>query len=257
MARRQRMGGRWTCRGGAAGRLRASGLRLALLAGPVALAIGPSDGGAETFYFRDRAGVTHFTNVPTDSRYKALPAGRSSFSQVVWTPGTGTRRDGAANQALATPRPRRGVASDPPADLSAMISAAARRHSVEPALVHAVVRAESAFDQSAVSPDGAMGLMQLMPDTASLVGVRNAFHPVQNVEGGVYYLRMMLDRFAGNVPLALAAYNAGPGAVESYGGVPPYAETREYLERVFRYRQEYLRRTLERDRLALAVARAR
>ncbi|HZR81978.1 MAG TPA: lytic transglycosylase domain-containing protein [Candidatus Binatia bacterium] len=211
---------------------------------------------ADTFFFRDRAGVTHFTNVPTDRRYKVLIAARTSFSRLVYTQGTAVDGSGFPLPSLAlSTRPSRFI--DPPEGISQMIVDAAKRYGVDAALVHAVVRAESAFDHLAVSSAGAMGLMQLMPGTAELVGVRNAFHPQENIEGGVYYLRKMLDRFGNNVALALAAYNAGPGAVETYGGIPPYPETQEYLERVFRFRQEYLRSSLERGQIAFASRRGR
>ena len=109
--------------------------------------------------------------------------------------------------------------------------AAARRHGLDPDLLWAVARAESGLNPHAVSPAGAMGLMQLMPATARALGVRDPFDPEQNVEAGARYLRQQLERF-GDIRLALAAYNAGPHAVERYGGVPPYRETQAYVERV-------------------------
>lgn len=99
-------------------------------------------------------------------------------------------------------------------------------------LVEAVARVESGLNPRAVSPAGALGLMQLMPATARALGANDPFDPAQNVEAGARYLRHLLDRFGGNLRLALAAYNAGPGAVERYGGVPPYSETRTYVEKV-------------------------
>ena len=118
------------------------------------------------------------------------------------------------------------------------IAEASRRYGVDELLVRAVIRAESNFNPRAVSRMGAVGLMQLMPGTARALGVVDPFDPVMNVDGGVRYLRQQLDRF-GDVSLALAAYNAGPGAVERYGGVPPYPETQRYVQRVLSYLREY------------------
>lgn len=109
----------------------------------------------------------------------------------------------------------------------------ARRHSIRPALVRAVIQVESGFNPRAVSPKGAMGLMQLMPATARQFNVDNPFDPEENVRGGVSYLRQLLDRYDGNESLALAAYNAGPNAVDRYGqAVPPYRETKNYVSRI-------------------------
>ena len=119
------------------------------------------------------------------------------------------------------------------------IDAATRIHQVSPDLVKAVIAAESNFDPEAVSHKGAQGLMQLMPGTAALMGVRDPFDPEQNIAGGVGYLRNCLDRFQHNVPLAVAAYNAGPAAVDRYGGIPPYRETRDYVRRVLAYYRHY------------------
>ena len=113
------------------------------------------------------------------------------------------------------------------------IDSIARRHGVDPLLVRAVIRAESNFDPRAVSPKGAAGLMQLMPETAQRYGVNNRFDPAQNVDGGVRYLRDLMAMFDGNLSLALAAYNAGEGAVIKHGRrIPPYPESQQYVVRV-------------------------
>jgi cell wall-associated NlpC family hydrolase len=120
-----------------------------------------------------------------------------------------------------------------------LIQQAARDQGVDPALLKGLVQAESGFDPSSVSSVGAQGLAQLMPDTARGLGVTNAFDPLQSLEGGARFLAGALKRFGGNEQLALAAYNAGPGAVERYGGIPPYAETQAYVPRVLGYASEY------------------
>ncbi len=120
----------------------------------------------------------------------------------------------------------------PSADLEPLIQRQSGYQNLDPKLVKAVIQVESGYNHKALSNKGAMGLMQLMPDTASLFNVRNAFDPEENLRAGTRYLRQLLDRFAGRVELALAGYNAGPGAVEKHKGVPPYAETRDYVKQV-------------------------
>lgn len=117
----------------------------------------------------------------------------------------------------------------------AEIDAAAARHGIDPALLAGLVRQESGFDPAARSGAGALGLTQLMPATAASLGVTNPLDPAQSLDGGARYLRQQLDRFGGDPALALAAYNAGPGAVQKFGGVPPYPETQAYVRNVLAF----------------------
>jgi soluble lytic murein transglycosylase-like protein len=135
----------------------------------------------------------------------------------------------------APPDPAATEATDmpvPPEQIDALVQQNAQIWQVDPALIKSVIANESSFNTNATSPVGAQGLMQLMPETAASLGVRNPYDPAQNVAGGTRYLRSLLDRFNGDTRLAVAAYNAGPGAVEKYGDVPPYTETRNYVQNV-------------------------
>jgi soluble lytic murein transglycosylase-like protein len=125
----------------------------------------------------------------------------------------------------------------------AEIDAAAAKYGVDPALLRGLIRQESNFDPNAGSPAGAQGLCQLMPGTAAALGCTNVNDPAQNIDAGAKYLRQQLDAFGGDVTKALAAYNAGPGAVKRYGGVPPYAETQNYVRQVQAYADEYRRQS--------------
>ncbi|MDI2589655.1 lytic transglycosylase domain-containing protein [Psychrobacillus sp. NEAU-3TGS] len=122
-------------------------------------------------------------------------------------------------------------------DFDDIIKRAAKNYNVPEKLISSVIKQESNFNPSAVSSAGASGLMQLMPGTAKYLGVANILDPEQNVMGGAKYLRQMLDQFNGDTEVALAAYNAGPGAVKKYGGIPPYKETQNYVQKVLNYYQ--------------------
>ena len=176
-----------------------------------------------------------------EARWAAQRNRTASLSPVgTATPGTSIRTP----PALQTGPPPRGVANSPPplarpsrptgnggSGISRVILASARQHRLDPLLVKAVMLTESAGRPRARSPQGAIGLMQLMPATARRFGV-DPHQPAQNVAGGARYLRWLLDRYGGNVALALAGYNAGEGAVDRHGGIPPYRETRDYVWRV-------------------------
>lgn len=180
---------------------------LALMVVLVGLLV-PQSVAADTYRLVDGAGVVHLTNAPADPRYRGLPV--TSGSSTGWLRMTETSRTLYA----------------------AEIREISARHGVDPTLVESVIRAESAFNPTAVSRAGARGLMQLMPKTALALGVRDSFNPRENIDGGVRHLRYLLDRYPGNVALAVAAYNAGEGAVDTYRGIPPYAETQQYVRRV-------------------------
>jgi soluble lytic murein transglycosylase-like protein len=116
-----------------------------------------------------------------------------------------------------------------------IIDIAAKKYNISSSIIKSVIKAESSFNPTVVSSAGAMGLMQLMPDTARSLGVDDAFDPVQNIEGGVKFLKDMLQKFGGDLELALAAYNAGPGNVVKYGGIPPFKETQNYVSKIMGY----------------------
>ena len=186
--------------------------RLAVVLGIGAFAAaGPA--AAQVFTIVDEAGVTHYTNRPCDPQYvRYVPAALCAPSPATTAPPVAAALVG---DGLAT-----------------AIESVASRHGVDARLVEAVVRVESAGNPRAVSPKGALGLMQLMPERATLLGVADVFDPRENLDGGVRHLRDLLARYAGNVRLALAAYNAGEEAVRRHGGIPPYRETQEYVRKV-------------------------
>ncbi len=124
-------------------------------------------------------------------------------------------------------------------EYESLIDQAASRNGLDPAVLHGLIEQESGFDPSATSGAGASGLTQLMPGTASSLGVANPLNPAESIEGGARYLGQMMTKFGGNTEDALAAYNAGPGAVQQYGGVPPYSETQSYVTKVLGYAEAY------------------
>ena len=173
---------------------------------------------ADIFYYQDDDGVYHFTNAPGPSR------------QRFKLDDTKPRKSGSRAQKSVNPSLYEDV-----------IREYADRHDVEVALVKAVIKAESSFNRHAVSRRGARGLMQLMPKTARSHGVYRIHDPRENIRGGVMHLRHLLDRYRNNTALAVAAYNAGSAPVDRYRAIPPYPETRQFVSRVLKYRQAYLR----------------
>lgn len=174
---------------------------------------------ADIYRFEDDEGIVHFTDTPTDKRFKIF------------------LRDLKKDKELRTKLKFAGTAN--PGEFEQIIKTYADKYGVSIHLIKAVIHAESGYNPNAVSSKGASGLMQLMPGTARSLKVADRFNPRDNVEGGVKYLRFLLDTFHGDVSLALAAYNSGLGKVAKYGGIPPFNETRNYVNRVLSYMQTY------------------
>ena len=174
----------------------------------IGLSVAPTPASADVYYYKDSQGVLTFTNVPNHGGYRRMIRDNKEPSTV----------NGSYEE---------------------LILAASGRHNVNADLIRAVIKAESDFRSNARSQKGAIGLMQLMPETARLHNVADAYDPSENVEGGVRHLKMLLERYQGNFQLSLAAYNAGSAAVEKHGGIPPFAETKEYIRRVLRYYDSY------------------
>jgi soluble lytic murein transglycosylase len=170
---------------------------------------------AEIYQYIDAKGTISLTNVPSDIRYRRIDILPNRLHPMI------SERE-----------------------LGPMINRFSRQHQLHPALIRAVIKAESDFDPMAVSRAGAVGLMQLMPQTAVRLDVRDLYDPEDNIGGGTKYLRQLLDRFRGNLPLALAAYNAGEHVVEHYRTLPPIDETRQYVRKVLRFYRTFLTRDL-------------
>ena len=166
---------------------------------------------AEIYQFVGHDGSISLTNVPSDSRYRKVEIGSSRLHTTL------SERE-----------------------LEPVIRRHSSQHQLHPALIRAIIKAESDFDPRAVSRAGAIGLMQLMPQTALRLDVRDMYDPDDNVGGGTKYLRQLLNRFHGNLPLALAAYNAGENAVDRYQALPPFHETRQYVRKVLGYYRTFL-----------------
>jgi len=164
---------------------------------------------ADIYRYVDEDGVIHFSNVPTHYRFRLYISETKLDYRAYFD-----RYD-------------------------RIIIRAARKHGVDNTLIKAVIRAESDFDKNAISNKGAQGLMQLMPETAKDLAVKDSFDPHENINAGVRYLKRQLKNFQNNVPLALAAYNAGENTVRRYGRIPPYQETRTFVDRVLRYWDEF------------------
>ncbi|HEY6012057.1 MAG TPA: lytic transglycosylase domain-containing protein [Nitrospirota bacterium] len=179
---------------------------------------------ADIYQYTDDQGVVHFSNVNVSSGKKF-----KRIKPVV---------DDSAASAPASRRVSREAnsisSSNMPSAYVDIINTACDRHGIDPALVHAVVKVESDFNPYALSRKGAMGLMQLMPQTAVDLNVRNSFNPHDNIDGGVRYLRYLIDRYEGNLSLALAAYNSGESAVKRWGTIPPFPETQNYVQRILK-----------------------
>ncbi|MBN1380816.1 MAG: lytic transglycosylase domain-containing protein [Deltaproteobacteria bacterium] len=168
---------------------------------------------ADIYKYVDEEGVIHITNVPTEAN--------ANYVLI-----------------LKERRPIFNINNDK-GQYDHLIAKAAAKYHIDEALIKAVIKAESNFNHKAVSKAGARGLMQLMPATASSMNVHDSFHPENNINGGVKYLRYLLDLFKGNLPLALAAYNAGENAVLRFNSIPPYEETQNYVHKVLQYLNRY------------------
>jgi soluble lytic murein transglycosylase-like protein len=192
----------------------------------------PQAAAADVYKYVDGGGHVFYTDKPRHPGFKLILSSPPAFSYIgqaarrVRVPGNGLRRGGELSAARVQRRQ----------EFAPLIDAAASKYSLDPALLHAVIRAESGYNPGAVSNKGAAGLMQLMPATASRFGVRDRFDPQDNIEGGARYLSELLDMFPSDLKLVVAAYNSGENRVRRSGNqVPPIAETQNYVEKVLNY----------------------
>jgi soluble lytic murein transglycosylase-like protein len=190
---------------------------LGLLTAALVWSASPAHGQVASYV--DESGKRVFVNADPPARPQVALAKRTPAVRPAATPAAAPARSGSSSS------PSREA-------LGQLAHATAEQHEIDPALVRAIIEAESNWNPTAVSSKGALGLMQLIPATADRFGVQNAFDPEQNLSGGVRYLRMLLERYNGDLDRTLAAYNAGEGAVERAGGIPNYAETRAYVQKV-------------------------
>lgn len=173
-----------------------------------------------------------FSAAPKKAATPAAPQpGAPSFQSIINSMTEGQRFSPSAVRSA-------GPSMHCPAEFESIISEASKKYNVDESLIKAVIRQESAYDPQATSYCGAQGLMQLMPETAKELGVQDAYNPRDNIMGGTKYLRRLLDQFDGNMTKAIASYNAGPGAVQQHGGVPPYPETQDYVSKVLGYYED-------------------
>ncbi len=192
----------------------------------------PSPIQADIFRFQDEKGVVHFTNVPSNSNFQLFLKEQEKTRPS--PPSKGNSKTFSSKNLNFNNLPL----------LAPHIDGASQQYGIDPKLIQAVIHVESNFDPQALSPKGAQGLMQLMPQTAKDLQVSDAFSPKENIDGGTRYLRYLLDLYNQDMSLALAAYNAGPEKVNLYKGVPPYQETRTYVQRVIQIYNQLKNRLL-------------
>jgi hypothetical protein len=197
-------------------------LKILLAAASLLIGLSPAAVNADIYRYTDDNGVVHFTNVNGGGKKHKRVFTESPVPAQTPTSSPRTVSTGPVTSANI------------PSSYLEIIDDACSRHGVDPSLVHALVKVESDFNPLALSSKGAMGLMQLMPETALTMNVKDSFNPAENIDGGVKYLRYLIDRYEGNLSLALAAYNSGETAVKKWGTIPPFKETQDYVQKILR-----------------------